>query len=799
MTSSQLLGAPDLADFQRLGIPEALLQEARVRRVTSREAREQYGIRYRSVALDGVLFPYIDPESGLELTFRLRRDVPERDTAGKAIAKYIGAPDRHRLYFPPGSGQRLADLSVPVVMVEAEKSALALTALGARTAKPMLAVATGGCWGWRGTIGKTTDSKGARVDEKGPLPDLDRIVWTGRTAILLFDSNAATNASVASARTSLKRELISRGADVRVGELAVEPDVNGPDDFIAKHGDLAMVELLESVAAISQTQGPSRPAKNGKESQASQLVRLVRESGAELFHDDDQAYVHLLATGRHETYALRSVQGTAWLRRVFLHTTGKAPSSHGIADAVSTLEALALVGPEHRVYVRIARGKDRIYVDLGGPDWSVVEITPAGWSITHVAPVRFRRTAGILPLATPIIGGNLMDLRDFVNVSDRSFVLLVGWIIGALNGRGPYPVLVCSGEQGSAKSTLSRVVKALIDPTKAALRSEPRDERDLMIAACNGHLLAFDNLSTVPPKLSDALCRLATGGGFSTRKLYHGREEEIFDAMRPVLLNGIPALTGRPDLASRALVLELATIPEEKRVDERTLWSAFEIAKPGILGSLFEAAATALRREASVRLSAKPRMADFAHWVTAAEPACPWSEGQFLDYYASNRHEIEDSILDGDPVAELAISLAPWDGTAAELKQLLFERTALDQRQCINWIRTPRNLADALRRLAPSLRRVGIEVVSGGRTATRRLLKLRRMDRVDSTPSATSSSSLAQTAPPTGDDDRRDEAEPGRPAMSSGADNAHTNDASDGRDDRSPSHDSLGADVWIVG
>lgn len=40
-----------------------------------------------------------------------------------------------------------------------------------------------------------------------------------------------------------------------------------------------------------------------------------------------------------------------------------------------------------------------------------------------------------------------------------------------------------------------------------------------MIAANNSWCLAYDDLSHVPPWLSDALCRLSTGGGFATREL----------------------------------------------------------------------------------------------------------------------------------------------------------------------------------------------------------------------------------------------------------------------------------------
>jgi len=78
----------------------------------------------------------------------------------------------------------------------------------------------------------------------------------------------------------------------------------------------------------------------------------------------------------------------------------------------------------------------------------------------------------------------------------------------------PYPVLAIAGEQGSAKTVLSKHLWALLDPSVAPVRALPRDERELFIAASNGHVLTFDNLGGLPPWLSDTLCRLTSDGAF---------------------------------------------------------------------------------------------------------------------------------------------------------------------------------------------------------------------------------------------------------------------------------------------
>src|SRR5262249_18401328 len=153
---------------------------------------------------------------------------------------------------------------------------------------------------------------------------------------------------------------------------------------------------------------------------------------------------------------------------------------------------------------------------------------------------RFRRAAGMCALPQPVRGGNVNELRQLINVEDdRAWRLLVAWLLMAFSPRGPYPVLVLGGGHGAAKTWTANRLRDLVDPNEAPNRSEPREPRDLMIAARNGWVLAFDNISDLPAWLSDGLCRLATGSGFATRELYSDDDEVIFVATRPIIVNGI--------------------------------------------------------------------------------------------------------------------------------------------------------------------------------------------------------------------------------------------------------------------
>jgi hypothetical protein len=318
------------------------------------------------------------------------------------------------------------------------------------------------------------------------------------------------------------------------------------------------------------------------------------------------------------------------------------------------------------------------------------------------------------PMPTPVSGGSVETLRSFLNVqSDADFVLVVAWALACLRNRGPYPVLVLSGEQGSAKSTFSGILRALLDPNTAPLRALPRENRDLFIAASNGHVLAFDNVSGLPDWISDTLCRLATGGGFAVRQHYSDQDEVLFDAARPVILNGIEDIVARPDLADRAVFLTLEPIPEERRRPEQELWAAFEAERPRILGVLLDAVAKGLAMLSQTRLDKLPRMADFALWVTACETAL-WPAGTFSSAYCGNRDDAVEGVIEADPIAAAVRAVmaarTEWKGTASELLGALAEVAGERVARSKSWPDSPRALAGRLRRAATFLRKIGIEI-----------------------------------------------------------------------------------------
>jgi hypothetical protein len=418
-----------------------------------------------------------------------------------------------------------------------------------------------------------------------------------------------------------------------------------------------------------------------------------------------------------ECHDLDSPEVSRWLTRAYYESTGRLPSTTAVAGAIFALAAHADMNRSYDCdFVRVGRNESgsSCFLDLGDPTWRAVEISAAGWQIVPRPEVHFRRSQGQVALPTPARDGTLGLLKKYVNVESGDLPLLIAWITAALRPVGPHPILVITGEQGSAKSTLARICRLLIDPHTAPLRAEPREHRDLMVAALNGWVQAYDNISALPDWLSNGLCRLVTGGGISMRGLHTNHQEVVWSAQRPVILNGIDEFVQRPDVFDRCVCLQLRPIMAAHRRCEEDFWADFRRDYPRIFGGVLDAVASALRLLPAIKLAELERMADFTRWGEAVAQAVGWSPGTFVSAYRGNRRAASVVALEDSDLAKALVSLndfhGPFKGTVTQLLQALTDYTGSGRLTIPGWPKTPNVAATELRRLAPLLRVVGLSV-----------------------------------------------------------------------------------------
>lgn len=418
--------------------------------------------------------------------------------------------------------------------------------------------------------------------------------------------------------------------------------------------------------------------------------------------------------------------GSTLNKEVFEHS-GSFLKEKDIKDVIVQGRGLASVsGVVNTVSYRVAESDGNVIVDLCRTDGKCVLVTDMGWSIIDRPPqgVFFVRPRGMLALPIPEKGGNIEQLTSLINLTDERMIqLLITQIVGFLYPKGPYPIMMLNGGPGTAKSTMTKMIKTLIDPSGVPLRNLPKAERDFIIGAANGHVLAFDNVSHMSPDLSDVCCKIATGAGFSTRRLFTDDDEKHFNVMRPMIFNGIPDFfSSRSDLADRSIHYVLKPIPAEKRLSSDSIEQEFSRALPLILGVLFEALSFGIRNRPYVRLKRRPRMADYAEFVTGVECYFGWELGSTIRLIEENRLESETIVLENCIYAEFLLqrllhgSQTKWSGTATELLDKMDEGLK-DEKKSRQLPQSPSSLSASLRRFSGAFASAGLLIDCDGKTS----------------------------------------------------------------------------------
>ncbi|TVO75891.1 hypothetical protein [Sedimenticola selenatireducens] len=458
------------------------------------------------------------------------------------------------------------------------------------------------------------------------------------------------------------------------------------------------------------TKAVKKLSHDGEEtsSHADELVALVRDK-AELFHNEKgDGYATFYQNEHTETWALGSCGFLEWLEYRAFKELGFTPTETSTKAAISTLKGYAKhEGEQREVYLRCAAHDDGYLIDMTNDQWQAVEVLPSGWRVIDNPPVRFIRSSTASALPSPT-SGNIDLLWRHINISKPNRTLVLAFLLESWRPELPFTILEISGEQGSAKSSTHERLRQLSDPNSIPLRTAPKDVQDVFVAASNNWQASFENMSTLPPKMQDALCTLATGGGFAARKLYSDADESVIEVKRPVIINCIVAIATRPDLIDRTIHLDLPRIDTYK--GRKELDEAFSQDSPSIFAGLLDIFVSVLRELPKVHIEKPPRMADFARLGEAVHRVLG-IESSFTAIYRDNRAESLSRSLESSPAAlaiqELIRDRSRWTGTVKRLKELLEERYHQDGE---GWPRSPHGLGKILRRMAPALRAMNIDV-----------------------------------------------------------------------------------------
>jgi 5S rRNA maturation endonuclease (ribonuclease M5) len=534
------------------------------------------------------------------------------------------------------------------------------------------------------------------------------------------------------------RSLVGVAVSIKILELPDLQEKGDVSDWLTTHSKVELMRLAAAAAEYETSQSEmeadeedaavgeqTKTSAGGNQSLANILIPIVLAQGIELFHDQrgDTFAAIPLERGQRIT-SLRSKAFAEWLGHLAWKDLGRAVGTEQRASVQNVLSGKARYeGRQYDLHVRCAAHEGAFWLDLDGV--RAVRVVPGEWEIVNDTPILFRPFHHQRAIPDPVHGGDPRHVWAFVNLRDQdSKTLLLCYLVAALVPDIPIAALVIHGVQGSAKTTFQKIVKLLLDPSAVAIRGGVRGQDDFAIAASQNRVLFFDNLSSMPGWLSDALCRTVTGEGWSKRTLYTDDDSTVLEYRGVVGLSGINLVVDRADLLDRSLIMELEPVSPAQRMEERELWDDFETARPQIVGGLLDALARAMQVAPGIRLRARPRMADFARWGTAAAIGLRLSPGDFLDAYERNVGRQNEAALGASPVAQALMLFMKtqdhWMGTPAQLHGEL-DAVAGDpsvDTKSKRWPKSANWLSRRLKEVQPNLLAVGIQVeVGDARTA----------------------------------------------------------------------------------
>jgi hypothetical protein len=303
---------------------------------------------------------------------------------------------------------------------------------------------------------------------------------------------------------------------------------------------------------------------------------------------------------------VRSPEVRHYLYGAFESAHNSVLSASAYRDLIRTLESQAQKSqfPRRALNTRIAAdgsrfAPDTIYLHLANDTGDAVEITASGWNIRSAKPAYFRGSSQSLPLPEPAPDGpGLPSLLDTLTALPADVCEpCADWLTSAMRPTGPYPILILKGPSGSGKSTLARLLRFTLDPCIQPLPNLPNTARQIRTYAEQHHVLVFDHVTHITRQQSEALCCTT----------------------RPIILTAPDRIKLDPEIAGRAVVVELPEIEPAQRRTEAEIATAFHDVHAQLVGALCTLASQALAGFAETKLTELPRHADAAQWKAAAQ------------------------------------------------------------------------------------------------------------------------------------------------------------------------------------
>jgi hypothetical protein len=489
----------------------------------------------------------------------------------------------------------------------------------------------------------------------------------------------------------------------------------------------------------------SEKEDNKRVSQSDLLLKIIDEQkDIVLFHDERRNPYVQIGIGSHtEIWPCDGEEMKSWLTYEFWKKYKKGSGAEALTTVLGIIAGRArFEGNKHLLGNRMAWKDGELWYDLANENWQAVRVTNKGWSVNEdTIPILFRRYNHHSAQVLPSIQGNAKLILDYVNITNKQHRLLVlVYMISCFIPDFPHALLIIYGSQGSAKTTFSKLMRSIIDPSLLETLSLPKSVEELIQLLHHHAFMFVDNVSGFSTEFSDTFCKAVSGGGFSKRKLYTDEGDIIYSFKRCIALNGINIPATRPDLLERSMLIELERIEPSSRKEEGELVKKFKEDLPVIMGGIFDVLVKALELKPTIKLSSHPRMADFAIWGCAIAEALGYSQEEFLTAYSENISQHNELVMNENIVGRAMIEFMKdkneWTGTATELLKELDTLGFLEGMDSYErfWPKSSNSFTRKLNELRVNLKEVGIIYTNTAKNLTREISLKKVMPLEDQNP-----------------------------------------------------------------
>jgi len=426
-----------------------------------------------------------------------------------------------------------------------------------------------------------------------------------------------------------------------------------------------------------------------------------------------------------ESIDISSGKAQHWLQWSYHNETTKICATESYRHALSMIKSEAIMSTTSRenIYNRIAMTKDAIYYDLASQDWKILKITKNTIEIIGLdenTPI-FTRKQHQRPQIEPKFDDptaldKLVDLLRMHEMKHLFKIHLVSFFLEAYQ----MPIMVFVGEQGSIKTTITKSIKRIVDPSGEITSSLPKKTDDLLLHLHSRYLVSFDNISYFDQEISNIFCRAITGDGTSKRQLYTDSDEVIWTYIRKIILNGIAPPLEYPDLRDRCIIYKTTPIKEEERITELEFSQRLEEILPSVLGQIFKILQQMLLIYDDVKFESKslPRMADFTKFGECISQVIGYTPFSFIEAYKTAIDINSVEVIESYPIISLTEKIMKnkdhYEDTVSNfhnnLKGLAAQEGIDTHSRYVNFPSFPNKVMPHIQKIKPIFRTSGFEI-----------------------------------------------------------------------------------------